>query len=202
MDARRAEVYKLKLRGYQPHRIAEKLGVIPQIVSQDIEWNRVRIKNTSEVAKSDSLRDKIEQIHDVREQAWEAFEASFRSKKTKRTESVPIPQKKGKDGRKAPRMMHDTLVRIKEVVTLEGRLPSSEFLRIVLETLTAECKLLGLFPTEDDGKGKDGIVQVDWKEFYRPRITRVDVADPVEAEIAKVESLVPKPPSENGNGKH
>lgn len=185
-----AKVAQLDRRGYTQKVIAEKVGVsIPQICYY-LKKLRMRYIEAQLEDRSALVAMKIEQYREIRKEAWEAWE---RSKEDKLREvkdfGTPVLRFKLKDEDQEEKSdsarinqlsVEECLVLIKKTVTKEGRLPSSEYLNIIMETLTAERKLLGL----DESLKIDLTAQViNWNDLYtssqQPRI----ILDPVEEKI-------------------
>ena len=95
------------------------------------------------------VEEKVEELREVRKEAWAAGEASKGDVVRVVNEDVkpradPTPRgRRGNDPDGAAAVRAE-LVRVRRTTTTEGRLPDSAYLAVVLKTLDAEMKLLGL----------------------------------------------------------
>lgn len=114
----------------------------------------------------------------------------------------------------------DSMRRLKRVVTVQQTSAESTYLTIITTTLRMEAELLGLFPDMKlqigarDG-GKPALTPAEWMMLAAPlpeddepaalppRVTQAEeAADPVEAEILKMEAAAAANPAGAANGKH
>lgn len=103
------------------------------------------------------VEEKVEELREVRKEAWTAWEDSKGDsirvveeevKPSDRDRSRPrTANDNGKANDKTPVLpptVKDELVRVRRVVMTEGRIPENGFLTTVVKTLESEMKLLGL----------------------------------------------------------
>jgi len=186
-----AEVAKWDRRGYSVRAIAAKMGVSHVQVVYDLKIVKQRYRDTVLEERAALVAQKIEQLREVRQEAWNAWEASKenceRQVKEKISESL--------DAHGNPTA--ETLQRMKAVITTEGRLPSNEYLTTILRTFEEEADLQGLYaptkiaPTTPDGtKEYGGRFLID-SEFdalplaERVRLLQEEVESQAEAEDRK-----------------
>lgn len=170
-------VTKYRNRGYTQHEVRQKLeddhGVV---VSQSMvakyekrvieRYQKLQVKLAAQ-----TVEQKLEQLAEVRKEAWEAWERSKLDARKRTKEVTPAYDFVDSDG-----TLRQSEERIKIIRTVEGRLPSNQYLQTVLATIEQERAMLGL----DERRAIDLNVQtVDWTELRKP----VDFKDPVKAVI-------------------
>ena len=101
------------------------------------------------------VQHKLAQYAEIRRVAWEAYDRSHLDAEKVVEEFGPAVEDddddkpNGKPSEKYavgydPNSMKDSEVRIKRIMTREGRLPANAYLQTIMETLAAERKMLGL----------------------------------------------------------
>lgn len=201
-------VAKYDRRGYTQLEIVEKvkqergIDLSQQGISYYLKKIREGYKERTLEHQQDMLAEKLAQYAEIRREAWEAYEKSKEDGVTiitERAPGVPVvlntgPLKPGeKPGRRDnPETLKGTLELLKEVVRREGRIPANEFLKTIMATLDAECRLLGLdAPKKVDIKGS---VAFDWDTVLRDIMQQsnvVTVVEPPALEAHKEEPDVP-----------
>jgi predicted transcriptional regulator len=181
-----AEVAKLDRRGYSPWTIAEHVGVSAVMVRNYLQTIRQRYKEEARDELTSMREEKRRALEDLRAEAWLAYERSKEDKervvkeKGKTLKPVRVPGQT--PGEK--RTLKASFELLKEVTTREGRLPESDYLRIVLETHKAEIALYGLNEPEQL-KITAGL---DWDMLLRGLAD--PVPDPLEAEVQRLSEEV------------
>ena len=150
-EADLAEMAKLDLRGYTTRAIGKLFGLSHVQIAKDLQKLRLRYAESAMLARHEAVVEKLAQLRDVRAEAWSAWEGS--KKKRKRKVKERISESLDADGNATP----ETVSRIKDVITTEGRLPANEYLTTILRTLEEESELLGLYaPKKSEISGPDG----------------------------------------------
>jgi predicted transcriptional regulator len=181
-----AEVARLDRRGYSQWDIADHVGVCQSTVGQYLATIRQRYKEEARDELTSMREEKRRALEDLRAEAWLAYERSKEDKerivkeKGKTLKPVQVPGQS--PGEK--RTLKASFELLKEVTTREGRLPESEYLRIVLETHKAEIALYGLNEPEQL-KITAGL---DWNALLRGLAD--PVPDPLEAEVQRLSDEV------------
>lgn len=174
-------VAKYDRRGYTQLQIVEMvqkergITLSQQGISLYLKQIRESYKQRVIEHQQDMLAEKLAQYAEIRREAWLAYEKSKEdgvSILTEKAPGIPVvlntgPLKPGeKPGRRDhPETLAGTLQLLKEVVRREGRIPANEFLKTIMATLDAECRLLGLeAPKKLDVNAKVGF---DWDELIR-----------------------------------
>lgn len=144
----RAEIARLRRRGWSITQIAEHLEVHPSRVSA--QW-KVVVKQLQSDQHSDTkeyVAQKLEEYAEVKREAWEAWERS-KAEMCKIVEeqalSRPTITGKGKTRKVEPAVMR----KVKETMTKEYRLAANEYLNTILRCLEAERELLALDPVKE-----------------------------------------------------
>lgn len=139
------------------------------------------------------LEEKLEQYRVIRAAAWDAYERSEKDVMKEVEEFVAplIREGRGK-GRGADRgRPEETLLRLKLIRTRQGRLPASEYLRMIMDTLQAERDLLGIDAAKKVDVTSDNVSRtVSWVsvkpgERYVP-------PDDVEEKLKALEAQLPE----------
>lgn len=169
-----AEVSKWAVRGFSQRAIATKLEETMGVKVTQPQIG-VYLKQVNERYKAEAIEDrrimvmrKLEELREVRNEAWVAWEKS-KEDVEKRVKETGETEKGG--------FSKDRL----EVI---GRLPGGEYLQVVLNCIKAERELLGL---DEAMKVNMSVVTtaIPWDELVGHR----NEIDLVEAEIQKVEQL-------------
>ena len=124
------------------------------------------------------MQEKLEQLREVRLEAWLAWERSKEDRVKKTTEMVKAVKPGGKDGKRAggpngtakgkqrsgekpmPSWGRAEVEMLRVIVVREGRLADNDYLLTIVRCLEVECLLRGLDPAKAGGpKGAGGI---DW----------------------------------------
>jgi predicted transcriptional regulator len=149
------QVAMLDRRGYDIHEIADRLGISEEAVQKGIEEVHTRYMNEVMAQRAALTAEKRAQLRELRKEAWEAWERSKGDRERTVTETRPgalCPKCKGqgKDARVKGRVCHQCsgtgrMKDSKKVIQVhEGRLPSNEYLKTIIETLREEAELLQL----------------------------------------------------------
>jgi hypothetical protein len=148
----RAEITKLKRRGWSNQMIAEHLGVAYGTVCAD--WKVVITEITrhrDEDAKA-LIAEKLEEIAEIKKEAWEGWIKSKEDAMKRVEESISSA----------------TGAREKNSLETVGQTGNPSFLATVIKCVESECKLLCLFPDKKTimmgGTGE----QVPWDLFHTP----------------------------------
>lgn len=181
-----AIVAKYDRRGYTQLQIVEKLKEEAQLevtqptVSDYLKQLRTQYASSKLANREELINEKIEQLKEVRREAWEAYERSKADYRKKVREKAPKLEED--EGKKPKLKLHvgkgtnrnpdkgeveESMRLLRVIVTREGRLPSDAFLKVVIQTIEAEAKLQGLLipiAAEDADKGKPK-VEFDWETF-------------------------------------
>lgn len=196
------EVGKLSRRGYSSYKIAERLGVSQAQVAYDLKIVRERYKEAG-------IRDRVEQIeemaqayHDAMLQLWQAWERSMEDAKKLVEEKglaavAEEEEPKLKEHARLPSPKY-TMQKIKEVLTTTGRLPSAEYMRLILECRKALRELYGLDAPKQLTLGL--AEKIPWEMLHDE--AEAEVLDTVEAKITEGLPTLPPPKRSETNGKH
>lgn len=139
-----ALVAKLDRRGWTQWDIANGLraelglDVSQTMVSSYLRQIRERYKETQREERQAKVNEKMEQLRDVRAEAWRGWLKSHQDAE-KLVEEWGTDREAVGDG---DYITSETL--IKQIKTREGRLPDNAYLTTVMRTLEAERELLGL----------------------------------------------------------
>jgi predicted transcriptional regulator len=149
------QVALMDRRGYDIHEIADRLGISEDAVQKSIEEVHTKYMDAVMAQREELVAEKRAQLRELRKEAWEAWERSKGDRERTVTETRPgalCPKCKGqgKDARVKGRVCHQCsgTGRMKDSKKLiqvhEGRLPSNEYLKTIIETLREEAELLQL----------------------------------------------------------
>jgi hypothetical protein len=149
------QIGRLDRRGYDVHEIADRLGISEDEVRKTIEEVHTKYMNEVMAQRAALTAEKRAQLRELRKEAWEAWERSKGDRERTVTETRPgalCPKCKGqgKDARVKGRVCHQCsgtgrMKDSKKVIQVhEGRLPSNEYLKTIIETLREEAELLQL----------------------------------------------------------
>jgi predicted transcriptional regulator len=149
------QVAMMDRRGYDIHEIADRLGISEDAVQKSIEEVHTRYMNEVMAQRAALTAEKRVQLRELRKEAWEAWERSKGDRERTVTETRPgaLCQKckgQGKDAKVRGRVCHQCsgtgrMKDSKKVIQVhEGRLPSNEYLKTIIETLREEAELLQL----------------------------------------------------------
>jgi hypothetical protein len=149
------QVALMDRRGYDIPEIADKLHISEDEVRKTIEEVHTKYMDEVMAQRAALTAEKRAQLRELRTEAWEAWERSKGDRERTVTETRPgalCPKCKGqgKDARVKGRVCHQCsgTGRMKDSKKLiqvhEGRLPSNEYLKTIIETLREEAELLQL----------------------------------------------------------
>lgn len=185
-------VSRLHAMGYTLVEIAADLGVSKVTVFHDVQLIKKRYRESQLEAHAALVREKLEVLRHVRREAFAAWERSkldATRRTTRQSPSVVVDLGGGKGTRRkgrrgsdpTPDQLKDMFVsEITEVV--EGRLPASEYLSVILKTVEHERALLGL---DEALKVNMSVATLNWSDLFPPETPR-------EAEPVRVVDL-PRP---------
>jgi predicted transcriptional regulator len=123
-------IARLSRRGFNLQEMADELGISPGTVSADLVRLRQRYKKDADEEHRVLIAEKRAQYREVRKEAWEQWERSKEDARRKVVETAVNP-----DG---------TPGRTRTILTTEGRLADTAYLRTIIETLRDESALDGL----------------------------------------------------------
>lgn len=187
------QVEKLLRRGIPQVQIAKEVGVSPGQISLDCRAIRERWEEEYKLERRNMLMEKLAANEEIRAEAWAAWERSKEDAVKNVEEKIPIPEdenngdeERTKRPRKRRMTAEESLIKIKEILTREGRLPANAYLATIMETHKADRELLGL----DAAQKVDVVVaQVPWDQVFGPQ------GDPIEIVVDQLPA--PKlPPKE------
>jgi predicted transcriptional regulator len=143
----RHKVAELDRLGFSQREIAHRLGVSQPQVCYDLRKIRERYKEAAQVEITEKIQEKLAQYRGLRVELYEAWLRSMVAFEKVVTELNP----KG------------NVLRI--IRTIRARLPSPEFMALILDTYQAERDLLGLdAPPKAPVKGQMGVsLDVNWE---------------------------------------
>jgi hypothetical protein len=150
---------KMDRRGFTQQQIADELGVHRTQIEYDLKALRKRYAATQLSETGEAVSEKVEQLREVRAEAWLAWERSKQDKEKRVNEKVTEPaepSQSGAAGDASPKTVREEIQRVKDVITTEGRLPANEYLRTIIDSLAEECKLRGLVKEHLEITGKGG----------------------------------------------
>lgn len=164
-------VARLDRKGYSQNEIARIVGVSQPQICQDLKEIRRHYAEEHAQEMAWKIQEKVRQYREIQREAWEAWELSKQVKERvteaeEREDMPPVSSKaNGANGRRGstPQRLKQRIKTRKEKVR-EGRLPASEYLRMIMECLQAERELLGLDAPERVDVRQ---VNVDWAEMCR-----------------------------------
>lgn len=192
-------VSRLHAMGYTLVEIAADLNVSKVTVFHDVQLIKKRYRESQLEAHAALVREKLEVLRHVRREAFAAWELSkldATRRTTRQSPSVVVDLDGGKGTRRkgrrgsdpTPDQLRDMFVsEITDVV--EGRLPASEYLGVILKTLEQERALLGL---DEALKVNMSVATLNWSDLFPP---------PRPAEPVQVVDVPQLPPGRNGKGK-
>lgn len=192
-------VSRLHAMGYTLVEIAADLGVSKVTVFHDVQLIKKRYRESQLEAHAALVREKLEVLRHVRREAYAAWERSKLDATRRTTRRSPVVSVdpddgsggggKGRKGKRkgrrgsdpTPDQLRDMFVsEILEVV--EGRLPASEYLSVILKTVEQERALLGL---DEALKVNMSVATLNWSDLF-------PLETPREAEPVRVVDL-PRP---------
>ncbi len=86
-ESRQSQVVSLYFQGMRVHRIAEKLGISDSTVLRDIERARQAWKEVAGKTYDDLLPEKLAELQEIKNAAWEGWRSSLADAKDEREES-------------------------------------------------------------------------------------------------------------------
>lgn len=192
----RAEIARLKRRGWSVTQIAEILNLHPTMISR--EW-KIIVKELQRDQHDDTkeyVACKLEEYAEIKKEAWEAWE---RSKKEmikiveEQALSRPVTNGRGKEKTTTPAVMR----KIKETMTKEYRLAANEYLNTILRCLEAERELLALDPIKEmrltatlNWDALSGALQDD---DDRPNTVEQKLLEVVDSRLNEAKGINPQP---------
>lgn len=203
--------------------MAEKLNRSQGQISKDLKIIRKRYNDSIVGSRAELVAEKKAQYRDILQEAWNEWEKSKQDAQRKVEELIKPFKKRGEedDDESTPLELSDEdrdhLIKVKEIITTEGRIAEVAFLKIIADCLKAERDLGGL----DEPKKVDSNSTVN--QFHWDLLQQVPLAaDSVNARIQAIldtstpaisqqypeqqplpNGIVELPPeSSNGNGTH
>jgi hypothetical protein len=162
-EADRAEAARLDRKGYTVTAIARIIGVSKQQISYDLKRIRERHLKSCLEERSAKVAEKLEELRDIRVEAWQAWEESLGNIADGLAERIlaQIRVKVERCSKLKDRIDPALLDGIK--VEVSGK-PNTECLRIILACVQQERELLAL-----DSVGKMDVAspKFDWDAFFR-----------------------------------
>lgn len=198
-----AVIARLDRRGYTQFEIAQELrrmGLVDlsqPMVSKHLKQIREDYAEAKVAERHALVIEKLDQLREVRAEAWRAYDRSMLDARRRVTERAPRLKDDEEEPRQAKRKkpgvksLDDDLRRIKVIITREGRLPANEYLTTILKTIEMEMKLLGLL---EDKTTVNNTVLINWRSL------EAEVEHRVEVESAAMRAIEVKArPSSNGD---
>ncbi len=177
------EVAKLDRRGWDQWSIAQFIGVSQPMVSGYLKQIRLRYKEEQLTERSDHVALMIAQYRETIDEAWRAWEKSKEPAMKEVTEVTFL----------------DEGQREKITNYVEGRLPGSEYIRVIHSALQAIRELEGLDVPKAQPQTQVNVLTLDWDSLKE----RPQVVDKLEARIAEAEAETVETEPKNGlNGQH
>lgn len=142
---RRREVARLwNQHGMGVMKTAKKLGVSHPTIVADRRWLLDRWQEVVEADISEMVGREVKKLEEIEAEAWRAWRKSWKDKEKRRTKreallDESLEPKEEDETEEPPAVLISTT---KEV---EGRLPESKFLQIILDCQERRAKLLGLY---------------------------------------------------------
>lgn len=181
----RATVAQMDRRGYSQYAIAEKLDLSQPTISYYLSEIREEYRTRQRKSVDELLHEKLEQYKEIRLVAWEAYDLSQKDKEKEEVETAPVvilastgKDKKGLD----PADAFESAERIKRIVTREGRLPADGYLTIIMKTLEAERKLLGI-DEELPPQNSNNLTVINWDTLHQ----RPPQRDPLKEKLKELD---------------
>jgi predicted transcriptional regulator len=196
-----AKMAQLMRRGYTQSVIARELGISQAQVSYDWKQLRQELRESrADKDVKDAVDLQLEQLAEVKMEAWRAWEKSKEDARRVEQEEWPVRTCVKCDGKGqikvvGPSKAMTTCLKCggkgetggpgKAVTEVEGRLPGHQYLEAIIKCLKEEAELLMLYP-EKTLKLKGGLNNtsqfVDWTGMMK--MLEGGVPDAVEAKIA------------------
>lgn len=142
---RRREVARLwNQHGMGVVKTAKKLGVSYPTIVADRRWLLDRWQEVVEADISEMVGRECKKIDEIESEAWRAWRKSWKDKEKRRTKreallGEPLEPKEEDEPDQPPGVLISTTDEV------EGRLPESKFLLIILDCQERRAKLLGLY---------------------------------------------------------
>lgn len=189
--------------GYSIREIALKvLGgrVSHATVVNDIKEIKQRYNESILESRQALVRERLDLLRDIRQEAFEAWERSKENAEKRTTKMTPgleallKKRKRGARGRRDQKGQEVTTDQLKDMFiselteVVEGRLPASEYMNIILKTVEQERALLGL---DEALKVDMSVGSLNWSDLFPP---------PRAAEPVRVVDAPRLPPGHNGKG--
>lgn len=145
----RAHILQLLRRGYGVEQIAEHLGLPEKVVLQDYRYAIKQVaKNQLEDAK-ELVAAKMLEYAEIKKEAWDAWERSKGDRERKTDEESGYLEEEDNEGYEDSQGKIPPKAFKKRTQMKEGRLPSNEYLRTILDCIKAERELLGINPAQE-----------------------------------------------------
>jgi predicted transcriptional regulator len=182
------QVAALDRRGLRQYQIAERAGLSVPTVRKLLD--EAHAHYAAGAAEKEAQRGRLKALlEDLRAEAFAAYDSS----KGDREKVVREKGRRlGREAKKAAgaarggdrKTLSGSLVLLKEIVTKEGRLPASDYLRLVHETVRTEAALYGLNADETVNLNVTG---VDW-DALAGRAQHAPPLDPLQAMVYRAEA--------------
>ena len=188
----KAMIAKLDGRGWTQHmmrdEIQRRLGLNISQPMVGIYRKQVYADISRDYAesKANSRDIKLEQLKDVRREAWTAYDRSMLDSEKVVEEFADATEQVGFDD------FVTSEHRIKRIVTREGRLPENAYLTTVLKTLEQERQLLGLDPEKPQAQTNVNVV-VAGAEFWQGLAKQVAAQMPMAVEQRVIMAVEAQP---------
>ncbi len=207
-------VAKLDRRGYTQMEIVEGLkketgiGVSQSSICLYLKEIRKAYAEAKIEQREALVNEKVQQLREVRREAWEAWERSKSStRKVTREKGIRLAKEKDKEpvqfklprGKKAADRgdVEESLRLLKVITVNEGRLPANAFLEVILKTIEAEAKLRGLFQEIHINNTTNLVnekVEFPWEEFF------TKVCQVTDAKVVETTAVAIPEGESNGSG--
>lgn len=139
-------IAKMDRRGWTQYEIKEGLkdkgiDLSQGMISNYLKKIREEYREVMFLNRKEKVEEKLAQYREIRKEAWEAYDKSRENAEKEQEEFATIPtEDEGLEGSE---------MRIKRILTTEGRLPENAYLTTIMKTLESERALLGLDESKD-----------------------------------------------------
>ncbi len=157
-------------QGHTHEEITRRTGISKHAIVRCVKLIRKRYADSQIAKYAELVHEKRAQYQDILREAWDAWERSKLD-----SEKTVVETTTSASGRSGTR----------ESIVREGRAGDTAYLRLILDTLQAEVKILGLEPQE---AGPHNVIQINWADLSKVD-GRVTVPDLIEQKLVALEAL-------------
>jgi hypothetical protein len=186
---KRAEVQNQMLKmlhlGYPQRVVAEKFGVSQESISSLKKRTFTKLYEERLNDGNAKVMEMVAIQQEIRLLALRGYYKSCRDKVRRIEEWAPLKKDATGKPRSTPQNadVQNTLRLLKAINTKEGRIPDNSFLMTMIETCKEECKLLAVYPKEDQKVG--AVILTSWEEM-RGVVRPPDPMTDIEERIARL----------------